>query len=308
MIKLVDRDKRVIADIAKNHFQQLEPILSRSIRKNLPPMQRTYILVRLEKILTSTPAELLKLVKNYKNFCKRNGLNENLRMTKAFSYENFLTRKTYNPYHLSKVLKVNVCPYCNRQYTFTISGKNNDITRPEFDHFFCQELYPMLALSFYNLVPSCTICNSRLKGRTKFKLTTHLHPYLHGFENDLRFNYTTTTTNGSIGLSDEINVTIDFLHTATNHSCIKGNCDVFQIEAIYREHKDVVREIVRKHYTTGGKYLQILAKSIPEMHTSDSELYQLAFGNFYDSIEFDKRPLGKLTKDIFNSLQFEFPK
>lgn len=59
---------------------------------------------------------------------------------------------------------------------------------------------------------------------------------------------------------------------------------------------------------TGGKYLQLLAKAIPAMHTNSVELYQLAFGNYYNPVDFDRRPLGKLTKDIFQGLKFVLPK
>ncbi len=307
MIRIADKGTRVIADIAANHFRMLEPIVTRAVEQHLPARQGEYILERLERILIGRPADLVRLHENYLRFCRRNRLQANRGMTSAFSYDNFGQRTSYNLYDLAHLLKINVCPYCNRQYTFTISNNRDGITRPEFDHFFCQELYPMLALSFYNLVPSCVICNSRLKGRIDFRLSTHLNPFLYGFETDMQFGYYTPTTDAAIGLSEDLRITLNFATGAANHTCIKGNCDIFRLEPIYQEHKDTVREIIRKHYTTKGKYLQMLAHSIPAMHTTDAELYLLAFGNYYDEIDFERRPLGKLTKDIFNSLKFDLP-
>ncbi len=60
-------------------------------------------------------------------------------------------------YWLQSQLGVKVCPYCNRMYTTTSYGKKR--TRPEFDHFYPQSRYPYLAVSLFNLIPSCNICN-----------------------------------------------------------------------------------------------------------------------------------------------------
>lgn len=308
MIKIIDKKNRDLKAIAGKHFKKLEPVLKRAITDHLPAKHAAYISKRLEKIIVAEPAELLQLNRNYYRFCRNNHLKPSRKISIAFSYDNFLQRKAYNPYHLARELGVNICPYCNRQYTFTITHNRRQVTRPEFDHFFSQEFFPLLALSFYNLIPCCAICNSRLKGRKQFKLNTHLHPYLHGFENDLTFGYTAKNIQAATGMSNDLKVELVVRRNAANGLIIKGNCDAFKLEAIYQEHGDSVREIVRKHYVTGGKYLQLLAKAIPAMHTNAAELYQLAFGNYYDAVDFDRRPLGKLTKDIFQGLKFTLPR
>ncbi len=94
-------------------------------------------------------------------------------------YKNFTAKKKeYNAYDLASKLQVNVCPYCNINSTFTIENG----TRPEFDHFYDKTTYPILSLSFYNLIPSCHICNSSLKGDKNFSLKTHIHPYIDSFD------------------------------------------------------------------------------------------------------------------------------
>ena len=60
-------------------------------------------------------------------------------------------------YWLQSQLCVKVCPYCNRMYTTTLYGKKR--IRPDFDHFYPQSIYPYLAVSLFNLIPSCGICN-----------------------------------------------------------------------------------------------------------------------------------------------------
>lgn len=93
-----------------------------------------------------------------------------------FDYHNFIVKKkSYNAYDLCLASKTRTCPYCNHSYAFTIQSVNGGF-RPTLDHFYPKEKYPHLALSLYNLIPSCSVCNSSLKGDANFSLSRHLHP------------------------------------------------------------------------------------------------------------------------------------
>ena len=102
-----------------------------------------------------------------------------------FGYERiFNSSSKSEAYWLSKQIDSNTCVYCNRQYAFTIekgTGRNKDerLARPAFDHWFDKGSNPLMSLSLCNLIPSCTICNSSVKGSSKFDLSTHTHPYVH---------------------------------------------------------------------------------------------------------------------------------
>jgi len=83
----------------------------------------------------------------------------------VFNYKWFRSsKKKYDGFKLAKELAIDVCPYCNRNYTTShrIDGTLKNVF-PEFDHFYPQKDFPLLALSFYNLIPSCSICNSHYK-------------------------------------------------------------------------------------------------------------------------------------------------
>lgn len=81
-------------------------------------------------------------------------------------YKDFTQSKMPNgmtiAHHFFYELNIRTCPYCNRQYTFTIDNKHTK-TAPEYDHFYDKAHYPLLAVSFYNLIPSCHTCN-HIKG------------------------------------------------------------------------------------------------------------------------------------------------
>lgn len=59
-------------------------------------------------------------------------------------------------YWLLQQLHVDVCPFCNRIYTSTVFRGS---VRASFDHFYPQSVYPYLAVSLFNLIPICDVCN-----------------------------------------------------------------------------------------------------------------------------------------------------
>ncbi|MFM0684834.1 hypothetical protein PQQ77_02520 [Paraburkholderia strydomiana] len=96
---------------------------------------------------------------------------------KVFDYKGFCDARppSWCAYRLCQMSAYNICPYCNQAFAFTVVGTSNSF-RPTLDHFFPKSKYPYLALSLFNLVPSCYVCNSNLKGDEDFFKIKHLHP------------------------------------------------------------------------------------------------------------------------------------
>jgi hypothetical protein len=227
-------------------------------------------------------------------------------LNKIFDYEDWFLKiepsSPWGPYQLTKALGLKVCCYCNRQYTFTLSKGPRKITRPELDHFLPKSKNPLLALSFFNLIPSCTVCNRDCKGKKDFNYVNYLSPYekneKHGY---ISYDYFPTSYLGSIGESDDIKVFIKTSGVASDpliDAKIKGNVKIFEYNTIINEHKDIVQDIIRKRHMSNDNYIETLQKTFPAAHLTLDEAYRLAYGNFHDEKEFSKRPLAKLTKDI----------
>ncbi|MBE9900381.1 MULTISPECIES: HNH endonuclease [Enterococcus] len=73
----------------------------------------------------------------------------------------------WNGYFFTFLQNISVCPYCQSQYIYTyyaLQGKKEGGIRPELDHYFPKSRHPLLAVSAYNLIPSCKQCNSSIKG------------------------------------------------------------------------------------------------------------------------------------------------
>jgi hypothetical protein len=97
-----------------------------------------------------------------------------------FDYGKFSNKQTkgWNAYGLCAESKYQVCPYCQQSAALTVyRDEDGKSFRPTLDHFYPKGEYPFLALSLYNLVPSCYTCNSSLKGKIDFYTHQHLHPF-----------------------------------------------------------------------------------------------------------------------------------
>ena len=69
----------------------------------------------------------------------------------------------------SALLKIHTCHYCEMAYinVYGYLDKKSHLQRRrqfDLDHYLPKDLCPCLALSLFNFVPSCQVCNSRIKG------------------------------------------------------------------------------------------------------------------------------------------------
>lgn len=227
-------------------------------------------------------------------------------------------------YDICKQLNVNTCPYCNRNYINTvINKKDKQIIRPTFDHFFPQSKHPFLALSFYNLVPSCYYCNSSTKNAATISIDTHIHPYKEGFDKDATFhvlisnlkpnksdpeNYTLLFADNMtpLALNDRYRKIFGGVRGAENSD--EGNINLFKLKDIYQSHCDIVGELVVKCDKLSNNYANSLQSLFESLGTNREEFYQYYFGNYYDEKNFHRRPMAKLSKDVVSQMIPNFVK
>ena len=210
-------------------------------------------------------------------------------------YKNFTTKKKeYDAYDLANKLQVNVCPYCNINATYTVIKENNQkITRPEFDHFYDKATYPILALSFYNLIPSCHICNSSLKGKEEFSIGTHLNPYIDSFDKVAKFRLEIKKSNFYHN-KDGFEIKLE-----TKDIRAKNIIKSFKLDILYQNHKDIILELIQKEAIYNESYLdELLTKYEGTLFKNREDLQRLISGGYISDEEIGKRPLSKLIKDI----------
>ncbi|NMY39856.1 hypothetical protein HBN76_00930 [Pseudomonas sp. WS 5013] len=167
----------------REHDQYIREILNRS----LPQKNRiiNQIIFRHgDKLATGNPSELRSIIADIESLKLSATKSELLEFAGSceglFNYQRFITKGAshWNAYSLCEESIYRLCPYCQQSLALTIYiDKKNKSLRPTLDHFYPKSEYPYLALSLYNLVPSCYPCNSALKGKIDFYIKEHLHPY-----------------------------------------------------------------------------------------------------------------------------------
>jgi hypothetical protein len=288
-------------DILKNHVEKVQQYIN---FEALQHREKSYIKQNIEYFLKAKPDEFEDVITKI----KQNNIDKN-RLKKAFvggknKGENFGYTKfsskgttTYNAYDLAQKLKINVCPYCNRNYTFTIKDKNSKSTRPDFDHFYDKGTHPILALSFYNLIPSCILCNSRLKSTAKFSINSHLHPYKDSFNDYAKFRLKIIN---SKFFYDEKGFDLKLETSDVKAEKIK---EAFALETLYQEHKDIALELIQKAQIYNESYIdELYQKYEGTLFKNREDLLRLISGGYIEDKDINKRPLSKIIKDISEEL------
>ncbi|WP_146035380.1 hypothetical protein [Salegentibacter mishustinae] len=207
--------------------------------------------------------------------------------------------KTKQNYTLATKLSRDTCTYCNRQYIFTLkkNGENSGMV-PQFGHWFPKGTYPLLALSFYNLIPSCSICNgSSIKGENPLNLKDHFHPYVDEEISDLfQFSFFKKSLRENI---------IQIKQSPFNPK-IKRTADELQTELLYKGHASrELQDLIDLRYKYSQNYLDILFNKTfkkGNLVMSEAEKYRLIFGIETERDNYHKRPLSKFKHDIIKEL------
>ncbi|MCU5530672.1 hypothetical protein OCA90_07600, partial [Bacillus cereus] len=217
----------------------------------------------------------------------------------------FDIQEGWGPYQLVMGLDLNVCPYCNRQYISSYYSKNGK-TRGDLDHFFPKKKYPYLALSFYNLIPSCKVCNSSLKNDKDFTYVKNIHPYEEGFEDKYLFTIkarekemnTLKRRTGMIemesmgkeynldflyGNSKEFDITFKEGPTASEKFIRKADCnaEIFKLRELYSLHKDCIQDLIKKSIIYNESRINSLMEEFGgKLFDSEEEILNLVLGAY----------------------------
>ena len=213
-------------------------------------------------------------------------------------YEDFTLKNAYA--FLSK-LNIRTCPYCNRHYTFTIEKdqKGDFCSRGEFDHFLDKSDYPLLAVSFYNLVPSCHECNHG-KGVKDVKV----NPYEAGFSSRFQLQDPRSgkklNANEMLGLKTIGDFNIGFENPSAEE---QKNIETLGLIQLYNEHRDYALEMIEKYTAYDYATQRGLVDAFQGLFHSQSQIDDFIWGQYMHTAANQNRPLSKLTADILHILR-----
>lgn len=219
---------------------------------------------------------------------------------KIFDYKSFISGDADFSYELAKRKQTRTCTYCGREYIYTVEELSDKDTirhlaRPDFDHWMSHELFPMLALNYCNLIPSCPICNRSVKGTQLMTIGEYVHPYINDKEPSFRFSYKILDISKPQG---EVIIVDD------DDPKEKATIDMFQLRALYRYHSETeLDDLLRVGLKNGKQYVEdYLMNMIKGLDISVGDAYRSIFGGeLYDNVR-NERPLSKFKKDILSEL------
>lgn len=220
---------------------------------------------------------------------------------RVFNYGGDISSNKENSYWLAHKVGHNTCTYCNRQYTLTVDSKDSGehITRPQFDHWFPKEVFPLLSLNLYNLIPSCSICNSSVKGSDVFTLNDYVHPYLQ-VSDDPDFKFVPKVSDKD---DCEWSVSIERAKGGKEDNTIKAFC----LDDLYDAHGDLeLKDLM--NFATGysDNYLRDLFNTLLKDYStkgfSKAEVFRMFFGAEYLPEKTLDRPFSKLKRDVLKYL------
>ena len=212
-------------------------------------------------------------------------------------------------------LDVTVCPYCNRNYIFDVRELNKKyIYTCELDHFLPKSKYPLLAVSFYNLIPSCHFCN-HTKGEEKLLA---FYPYNISSKetNQIRFTYILLDTDyltNKNSIVVEVNASDVIIKNSEewpkwSRNNVENDINVLKLRQIYKKHNDVIQKILLKYDVFNPYYIKSIYKNYKEYFSSYNEVQNLFLDSPKSIQDTANVSLGKLKYDVISELNRSYRK
>lgn len=201
-------------------------------------------------------------------------------------------------------LGIKVCPYCNRQYITSYKVHRDTIkTTTDTDHYFPKSEFPLLSMNIYNMVPSCQICNSRMKINCVVDYGgRHLYPY-EDLSDSLKFEIPFSKVEELYNFSEnDIKICLKTKKGDEISKRAKQSKEIFKLEQVYEAHRDIVYKLKNnmKEYSTEN-YKKIFCKNYTDIFGGYDNFLEV----LYPFLGEDEKevPLVKLKKDIYEYIQ-----
>lgn len=194
---------------------------------------------------------------------------------------------------LVRELGITVCPYCNRNYI----NNRGDRFAAQMDHFYSKDEFPWLAVSLYNLIPSCGACN-HIKGTKDF----NVHPFIkkNVEENEVVFHYRYKTI-------DDIEVVIST--KKDKHQDIEA----LNLKEAYEIHGIDIQNMLEREVRYSESYRDELRDMLKidtvvqdydfYLSLTDDEIDRMIYGDVIFEEDIKNVSLGKFRKDIYQEIK-----
>lgn len=243
---------------------------------------------------------LIKKIKNPKAKIKKEMLiyEAKDRIKEIFKYEGNNQSKKITPF-FTENFNFRTCFYCNKDF-ITNFDTDKKVSTFQLDHFYDKGTYPYLALSFYNLIPSCPTCNSsKVKGTQNCFENNCIAPNSQKFDFHQKVKFKLflddTCKNLHIKSKDDIDITLKEQFTDMYDKYI----EIFKLNPRYKVHKDIVFYMIQK----AELYPDSRLKELENLTGIPFQQIKKDIFNLVDENEdLSKQPFSKLIVDMSKEL------
>ena len=237
--------------------------------------------------------------------CKKKNLI--LKIQNLFKYSKKFQGTVLTPFFTNN-FNFRTCFYCNKDFITNFESEK-EVSTFQLDHFYDKATYPYLALSFYNLIPSCYICNAKVKGTKntfeydvklgKFKDETCIPPNAENFDfdNKVKFKLFLDEDCKNLHIQDKEDIDIPLKEQFSNE--YDKYIEIFKLNERYKAHKDIVYEMITK----AELYPESRLKELQNLTGIPFQQIKKDIFNLSEEKDLSKKPFSKLIKDISEELQ-----
>lgn len=215
----------------------------------------------------------------------------------------FNGKDNYGAYQLTSRLKIDICPFCDINFTYTVIIGDRKIIRPNLDHFYPKSSNPILQLSFYNLIPCCNTCNSSLKKNEETNPDEYLHPYDDGYESATSFMIFPKSASACLGFSDQFSLHLIPKNniSSSKKKQIYGNKSMFAIDERYNYHKNFVQNLLAKSAIIDTEHIHHIRRIFLSIgqNITKKQAISFYFGDEQSQSRKSQEPLRKLRQDFY---------
>lgn len=216
--------------------KSLQEIFTKFKEKKIDEFDAIFQDKNLEDILTLSQNEIIKILEKNKN---KSSLSK---LKYVFNYEKFQSEITK---FFTENFNFRTCFYCNKDFITNFEA-DKEVSTFQLDHFYDKGTYPYLALSFYNLIPSCPTCNSsKVKGSANAFENNCIAPNSQNFDFHQKVKFKLllddSCKNLHIKSKEDIDITLKEQFTDMYDKYI----EIFKINERYKAHKDIVFDMIQ---------------------------------------------------------------
>ncbi|KLD96530.1 HNH endonuclease [Aliarcobacter butzleri] len=281
-------NKRNIFDDKKN--KSLQEIFTKFKEKRIDEFDVIFQNKDLENILTLNQDEIINILEKNKNKSSLSKLKH------VFNYDKFQSEITK---FFTDNFDFRTCFYCNKDFITNFEA-DKEVSTFQLDHFYDKGTYPYLALSFYNLIPSCPTCNSKkVKGSANTFENNCIAPNSQNFDFHKKVKFKLllddSCKNLHIKSKNDIDITLKEQFTDIYDKYI----EIFKLNERYKAHKDIVFNMIQK----AELYPQSRLKELENLTGIPFQQIKKDIFNLIDESEdLSKQPFSKLIVDMSKEL------